>query len=74
MSTAFFSSVFMRYYKHVFIYFDAFAFTIPFRMSLLSILNIFHTLIYFFLSCIKSRKQPLEVVFKKRCSLKLRIV
>ena len=34
--------------EHVFVYCDAFIFTISFLMSLLSLLNRFHALIYFF--------------------------
>ena len=48
---------FLVYYEHVFVYCDAFAFTIPFSMYLLSILNRFHTLSTFicYQFCIESR-------------------
>ena len=39
---------FLVYYKHFFVYRDAFAFKIIFLICLLSILNRFHALIYLF--------------------------
>ena len=65
---------FLVYYEHVFVYCDVFAATIAFAMYLLSILNRFHTLIYFYLLSVSYwvQKKPPEVSFKKRCPLKLR--
>ena len=40
---------FLVYYEHVFVYCDVFVVTISFSMYLLSILNRFHTFIYFYL-------------------------
>ena len=45
--------------------YDAFVFQISFSMYLLSILNRFHILIYFFLFCIKSRSSQQNWSFKK---------
>ena len=57
---------FLVYYQHVFVYCDVFAVTIFFSMSLLPILNRFHTLIYFYLLSVLYwvQKKP------QRCSLK----
>ena len=56
---------FLVYYNHVFVY--VFAATILFTMSLLSILNRFHTLIYLYLLSVLYwvKKNPPEVSFKK---------
>ena len=61
------SSVFLVYYEYVFVYCDAFVFTISFLMSFLSILNRFHTLISIICCqfCIESRRSH------QRCFLKL---
>ena len=65
---------FLVYYEHIFVYCDVFATTSSFSMYLLSIVNRFHTLIYFYLLkvlyCVQ--KKPPQVYFKKRCPLKLR--
>ena len=65
---------FLVYYEHVFVYCHVFVVTISFSMYLLSILNRFHTLIYFYLLSVLYwvQKKPPEVSFKKRCPLKLR--
>ena len=49
MSKAF-SSVFLVYYEHAFVYYETFIFTISFLMSFLSILNRFYTPWYTFSS------------------------
>ena len=58
---------FLVYYEHVFVYCHAFVVTISFWMYLLSILNRFHTLIYFYLLSVLYwvQKKPPEVFFKK---------
>ena len=57
--------LFLVYYEHVFVYCDVFAVTICFTMSLLSILNIFHNLIYFHLLSVLYwvQKKPPEMFF-----------
>ena len=62
-----FFKCFLVYYEHVFVYCDAFAVTIYFLRFLLSILNRFHTLIYFYLvsDLYWVQKKPPEVFFKK---------
>ena len=58
---------FLVYYEHVFVYCDVFVVTISFSMYLLSILNRFHTFIYFYLLSVLhwvQKKSP-EVFFKK---------
>ena len=66
MSKTFFKC-FLVYYEHVFVCCDVFAVTISFSMSLMSILNRFHTLIYFYLLSVLYwvRRKPPEVLFKK---------
>ena len=58
---------FLVYYEHVFVYCHAFVVTISFWMYLLSILNRFHTLIYFHLLSVLYwvQSKPPEVFFKK---------
>ena len=58
---------FLVYYEHAFVYCHAFVVTISFWMYLLSILNRFHTLIYFYLLTVLYwvQKKPPEVFFKK---------
>ena len=58
---------FLVYYEHVFVYCHVFVVTISFWMYLLSILNRFHTLIYFYLLSVLYwvQKKPPEVFFKK---------
>ena len=72
----FWSSVFLVYYEHVFVYYDVFIFTISFLMFLLSILNRFHALIYFFsvisFKHVLSPEAATRGVLQKRYSLKLR--
>ena len=53
---------FLVYYEHIFVYCDVFVVTISFSMYLLSILNRFHTLIYFYLLSV--------LHWVQRCSLK----
>ena len=57
---------FLVFYEHVFVYCDVFAATISFSTYLLSILNRFHTLIYFYLlsDLYWVQKKPREVFFK----------
>ena len=66
MSKTLFNS-FLVYYEHVFVYCDFFAVAISFSMYLLSILNRFYTLIYFYLLSVLHwvQKKPPEVFFKK---------
>ena len=65
---------FLLYYERVFVYCDVFPVAIYFSMYLLSILNRFHTLIYFYLLSVLYwvQKKPPDVFFNKRCPLKLR--
>ena len=58
---------FVVYYEHVFVYCDIVAILISFLRVLLSLLNRFHTLIYFYLlSDLRwLQKKPPEVFFKK---------
>ena len=58
---------FLVFYEHVFVYCDVLVATISFSMYLLSILNRFHTLIYFYLLWVLYwvQKKPPEVSFKK---------
>ena len=58
---------FVVYYEHAFVYCDIFAITISFLRFLLSSLNRFHTLIYFYLlsDLCWLQKKPLVVFFKK---------
>ena len=66
---------FLVYYEHVFVYCDAFAFTIPFSMYLLSILNRFHTLSTFicYQFCIESMspEEATRGVFLKKVFSKI---
>ena len=66
MSKTFFKC-FLVYYERVFVCCDVFAVTISFSMSLMSILDRFHTLIYFYLLSVLYwvRRKPPEVLFKK---------
>ena len=58
---------FLVHYEHVFVYCDDFAVTISFLRFLLSILNRFHTLIYFNLlsGLYWVQKKPRQLFFKK---------
>ena len=58
---------FLVYYEHVFVYCHAFVVTISFWMYLLSILNRFHTLIYFYLLSVLhgAQKKPPEAFFQR---------
>ena len=58
---------FLVYYEHVFVYCNGFTVTISFLRFLLSILNRFHTLIYFYLlpDLYWVQKKPPEVFFRK---------
>ena len=62
-----FLKCFLVYHEHVFVYCHVFAVTISFFGFLLSILNRFHTLIYFYLlsDSYWTQKKPPEVFFKK---------
>ena len=66
MSKTFFKC-FLVYYEHAFVYCDVFVVKISFSMYLLSVLNRFHTLTYFYLLSVLYwiQKKPPEVLFKK---------
>ena len=66
MSKTFFKC-FLVYYEHAFVYCDVFVVKISFSMYLLSVLNRFHTLTYFYLLSVLYwiQKKPPEVFFKK---------